>query len=118
MSDAFSARHLPGDHEDTAPAQRHDRSPRAAGARSTRWRRKVLTSSSMLQFEMAYWFLLLLRDSHGGALPHQEIRYREGAVDLRGVLVGAEPDSRTRPGVLIVHGGAGLDAHARNRAQW
>jgi dienelactone hydrolase len=47
---------------------------------------------------------------------HREIPYRAEAVHLRGVLVDAEPEDRRRPGVLIMHGGAGLDAHARNRA--
>lgn len=45
------------------------------------------------------------------------IEYRDGETELTGVLVwdGARQDRR--PGVLVVHGGAGLDDHAKGRAR-
>lgn len=46
----------------------------------------------------------------------REIPYRDGATSLTGVLIRDEAPPAKRPGVLIVHGGAGLDAHARKQA--
>jgi len=45
------------------------------------------------------------------------IRYRDGDANLAGVLVHDESHPGNRPGVLVVHGGGGLDAHARKQAQ-
>jgi dienelactone hydrolase len=45
------------------------------------------------------------------------IRYRDSAVELTGVLVPPEPGGAPRPGILVIHGGAGLDAHAEGRAR-
>jgi dienelactone hydrolase len=45
------------------------------------------------------------------------IAYRDGDTALTGFLVSDDPRPGTRPGVLVVHGGAGLDAHARDRAR-
>ena len=42
------------------------------------------------------------------------IEYRDGSTELTGVLFR---QSTKRPGVLVVHGGAGLDDHARDRAR-
>lgn len=47
----------------------------------------------------------------------QEIRYRDSATTLTGVLIRDEGQPAPRPGVLVVHGGAGLDAHARKQAR-
>jgi len=47
----------------------------------------------------------------------QEIRYTDGGANLTGVLMRDERQQGSRPGVLVVHGGAGLDAHARKQAQ-
>jgi dienelactone hydrolase len=47
----------------------------------------------------------------------KEIRYSDNDTYLNGVLVLDDEDLFTRPGVLVVHGGAGLDAHARKQAQ-
>ncbi len=47
----------------------------------------------------------------------EEIRYKDAATDLTGVLIGQQGQPAKRPGVLVVHGGAGLDAHARKQAQ-
>ena len=48
---------------------------------------------------------------------HTKIRYRDGDTNLTGVLVCDETQPDRRPGVLVVHGGAGLDAHAEERAE-
>jgi dienelactone hydrolase len=47
----------------------------------------------------------------------KEIRYSDEATNLNGVVVVDDENPLTRPGVLVVHGGAGLDAHARKQAQ-
>src|SRR5580704_4839124 len=45
------------------------------------------------------------------------IHYRDGVTNLTGVLMCDETRSDRRPGILVVHGGAGLDAHAEGRAR-
>ena len=47
----------------------------------------------------------------------QQIRYRDDAAELTGTLVRDEARSTLTPGVLVVHGGAGLDAHAVTQAK-
>lgn len=42
--------------------------------------------------------------------------YREGDAELSGLLVW-EGDELAHPGILVVHGGAGLDDHAKSRAR-
>jgi dienelactone hydrolase len=42
------------------------------------------------------------------------IEYRDGEAELAGVLVSGDGDT-PRPGMLVVHGGAGLDEHAKRR---
>jgi dienelactone hydrolase len=44
------------------------------------------------------------------------VEYRDGEAELSGFLVCHEQGGR-RPGILVVHGGAGLDDHARGRAR-
>ena len=45
------------------------------------------------------------------------VAYRDGDAELSGVLI-SDPEWRDpRPGILVVHGGAGLDEHARERAK-
>ena len=46
----------------------------------------------------------------------QQIRYREGDAHLTGTLIRDEAVSAPRPGVLVIHSGAGLDAHAEKQA--
>jgi dienelactone hydrolase len=47
----------------------------------------------------------------------QVIAYRDGDTELTGQFVwDAERDDK-RPGILVVHGGAGLDDHAKGRAR-
>jgi dienelactone hydrolase len=47
----------------------------------------------------------------------QAVAYRDGYTELTGELVWDAERSDKRPGILVVHGGAGLDAHARGRAR-
>lgn len=46
-----------------------------------------------------------------------DIAYREGDARLKGFLAFDSSRSDRRPGVLVVHGGAGLDDHSRGRAR-
>jgi dienelactone hydrolase len=45
------------------------------------------------------------------------VEYRDGHTELVGLRAWPDELSEPRPGVLIVHGGAGLDEHARGRAR-
>jgi dienelactone hydrolase len=47
----------------------------------------------------------------------QPANYTDGNVSLNGVFFWDDSQNSKRPGVLIVHGGAGLDDHAKNRAR-
>ncbi|HEY2434929.1 MAG TPA: dienelactone hydrolase family protein [Vicinamibacterales bacterium] len=47
----------------------------------------------------------------------QDIAYKDGEVPLTGFLAWDDTRDDRRPGILVVHGGAGLDDHARNRAR-
>ena len=47
----------------------------------------------------------------------KEIQYRDGDVELTGQLVWEDARNDRRPGILVVHGGAGLDEHAKGRAR-
>jgi len=49
-------------------------------------------------------------------LETKTITYRDGETHLTGFLA-ADPAAGQRPGVLVVHGGAGLDDHAKGRAR-
>ena len=46
-----------------------------------------------------------------------ELKYRDGDLDLTGVFAVKEQMTQKRPGILVVHGGAGLDEHAKRRAR-
>lgn len=50
------------------------------------------------------------------ALTTQQIPYHDGETALSGLLVWDAAREEKRPGILVVHGGAGLDDHARGRA--
>ncbi len=45
------------------------------------------------------------------------IEYRDGEAELTGQFVWDDGSSAPRPGILVVHGGAGLDEHAKGRAK-
>jgi dienelactone hydrolase len=47
----------------------------------------------------------------------QEIHYSDGADKLKGLLVRNGDSSHLSPGILVVHGGAGLDSHAEQQAR-
>ena len=47
----------------------------------------------------------------------QSIAYRDGETELTGLLAWDDSQFGERPGVLVVHGGAGLDNHAKGRAR-
>ena len=47
----------------------------------------------------------------------QSVAYRDGDTPLTGFLAWDETKSGARPGILVVHGGAGLDDHAKGRAR-
>lgn len=49
-------------------------------------------------------------------LREENVEYRDGDAELCGLLICDDHD-RDGPGVLVVHGGAGLDDHARGRAR-
>src|SRR5438270_11622866 len=50
-------------------------------------------------------------------LETEQIVYRDGEVRLDGFLALDADRAGKRPGVLVVHGGAGVDDHARGRAR-
>jgi dienelactone hydrolase len=47
----------------------------------------------------------------------QQANYRDGDVSLSGIFFWDESQNTKRPGVLVVHGGPGLDDHPKNRAK-
>jgi len=51
------------------------------------------------------------------AISAESVQYRDGETPLTGYLAWDDGQRGPRPGVLIVHGGAGLDEHARGRAR-
>ena len=50
-------------------------------------------------------------------ISEQIVTYREGDTALTGAFVWDDTQGDPGPGVLVVHGGAGLDDHARGRAR-
>ena len=49
------------------------------------------------------------------AIATRPVNYDDQEAALTGVLVWDDAASRPLPGLLLVHGGAGLDDHARGR---
>jgi dienelactone hydrolase len=47
----------------------------------------------------------------------QEVSYRDGDTELNGIFTWDDAKLGKGPGILVVHGGAGLDNHARGRAR-
>jgi dienelactone hydrolase len=45
------------------------------------------------------------------------IEYQDGGTHLAGVMFADSAQAEPRPGILVVHGGAGLDDHAKKRAK-
>jgi dienelactone hydrolase len=56
-------------------------------------------------------------DSSSTNITNQNVAYQDEGTALTGVLCLDETLSGPRPGVLLVHGGAGLDDHARGQAR-
>jgi dienelactone hydrolase len=50
-------------------------------------------------------------------LTTQPVPYRDGETSLNGFLAWDSAHDDRRPGILVVHGGAGLDDHAKGRAR-
>lgn len=48
---------------------------------------------------------------------HEGVEYRDGEAELAGLFIWDESVEGERPGVLVVHGGAGLDEHAKEQAR-
>src|SRR5260370_11417390 len=51
------------------------------------------------------------------AINTQAIAYRDGDTELTGQLTWDAERADKRQGILVVHGGAGLDSHAKGRAK-
>lgn len=51
------------------------------------------------------------------AIVMESVHYRDGTTDLTGALFGEDTRTDRRAGILVVHGGAGLDDHAKGRAR-
>jgi dienelactone hydrolase len=51
------------------------------------------------------------------AIHSQAVEYSDGESQLTGILVFDNSFEERRPGILVVHGGAGLDDHAKGRAR-
>ena len=49
--------------------------------------------------------------------PAREISYTDLDTILHGVMYPGHGEDRPRPGILLIHGGAGLDEHAREQAR-
>ena len=47
----------------------------------------------------------------------RDLSYRDLDVPLTGLFCWDDAQERPRPGILLIHGGAGLDAHAREQAR-
>jgi dienelactone hydrolase len=56
-------------------------------------------------------------DTAGQGITERDWPYRDQDLPLTGVLVRDESLPGLRPGLLLVHGGAGLDQHARQQAR-
>src|SRR5437763_17106667 len=51
------------------------------------------------------------------AIATRTISYRDLDTPLTGILHWNEAQAGARPGILLIHGGAGLDDHAREQAR-
>jgi dienelactone hydrolase len=47
----------------------------------------------------------------------EPVAYRDEDVELRGFFVHDDSRSDAQPGILLVHGGAGLDDHSKDQAR-
>jgi dienelactone hydrolase len=63
------------------------------------------------------WHLREARKDKNMAIHLRAVEYRDGETQLTGMLVLDNALEERRPGILVVHGGAGLDDHAKGRAR-
>jgi len=55
--------------------------------------------------------------AESSGVPAQALAYSDAGIPLTGMLYRDEALRGRRPGILLVHGGAGLDEHARDQAR-
>ncbi len=55
--------------------------------------------------------------SSGDAIATRDLSYQDLDLTLTGLLCWDDAQENPRPGILLIHGGAGLDAHAREQAR-
>jgi dienelactone hydrolase len=55
--------------------------------------------------------------NNGSTLASASVAYQDDGTRLTGELYWDDRDAGSRPGILLIHGGAGLDNHARGQAQ-
>ena len=58
-----------------------------------------------------------MSESRHSAIATRTLSYADAGTALTGVLVWDETQPGPRPGILLIHGGAGLDQHARDQAR-
>jgi dienelactone hydrolase len=56
-------------------------------------------------------------DEHGARITARDLPYSDSDIPLTGVLCRDETQPGSRPGILLLHGGGGLDEHAREQAR-
>jgi dienelactone hydrolase len=61
--------------------------------------------------------LRMMEDEHGTTITALDLPYSDLDTPLTGVLCRDEAQLGRRPGILLIHGGAGLDGHAREQAR-
>jgi dienelactone hydrolase len=59
----------------------------------------------------------MIQDNSSANLTAQDWPYRDQDIPLTGLLYRDDTLPGTRPGILLIHGGAGLDDHAREQAR-
>ena len=60
---------------------------------------------------------MLTRKDEGMPIDTRTIGYRDGDTELTGLFVWENSQVLPQPGILVVHGGAGLDEHAKGQAR-
>src|SRR5262249_59455879 len=58
----------------------------------------------------------VISDTHM-AVSTRALAYRDRETSLTGVLSWSDTQSGRQPGILLIHGGAGLDEHARDQTR-
>src|ERR1700756_1053828 len=59
----------------------------------------------------------MTEDQHGTTITALDLPYRDLDTPLTGMLCRDETQPGSHPGILLLHGGAGLDGHAREQAR-